>query len=386
MIAPTAQHQIRWYPAALGLAAATALLVVGALNLASLIGAPVLLLAGVLLGRHLAGMDAARDQSIGDFLASQTSLGDQVVPVWCNHIEASRSQMEEAINALSDRFGGIVDKLTEAVRTASLETQNIDVDDGDKGLVAVFARSKDELSGIISAQQAAMNGMASMLEKVQGLNVFVAELQDMAQDVAKIAQQSTLLSLNAAIEAARAGEHGRGFAVVAKEFKMLATQSGNTGKRIAEKVVLISAAIVDTCKVVEDAVQARDDRAHSTENVIGKVLGEFKEVTDSLQHASTLLRVESETIKQHINQSLVEMQFQDRVSQIMSQVIKNLGHLPEVLQAQQQAYAQSGNLVAHDPQDMLDEMKKSYVMADQHVIHEGGQVQSTTAATDISFF
>jgi methyl-accepting chemotaxis protein len=377
---------MRWYPAALGLAAATALLAVGALNLASLVGAPLLLLTGVLLGQHLAREGAARDQAIADFLASQASLGDQVVPVWCNHIESSRSQMEEAVNALSERFGGIVDKLTEAVHTANLETQSIDVNDGEKGLVAVFARSKEELAGIISAQHAAMNGMVTMLDKVQGLDIFVAELQDMALDVAKIAQQSTLLSLNAAIEAARAGDHGRGFAVVAKEFKMLATQSGNTGKRIADKVALISAAIVDTCKVVQDAVKARDERVQSTENIIGNVLGEFKEVTDSLQHASTLLKVESEVITQHINQALVEMQFQDRVSQIMTQVIKNLGHLPEVLQAQQQAYEQSGNLVPHDPKDMLDEMKKSYVMADQHVIHEGGRVQSNSATTDISFF
>ena len=374
----------RHYPAALGLVSALAVLAAGGLNALALVAAPLLLLAGVLLGRQLVKKEAAMQQAIADFLASQTSLGEQVVPVWCNHIEASRSQMEQAVNALSERFGGIVDKLGEALRTASQETDSID--SGDEGLVAVFARSEQTLGAVVSAQQNAMSSMVNMLERVRGLESFINELEGMAFEVAKIAQQSTLLSLNAAIEAARAGEQGRGFAVVAKEFRMLSTQSGKTGKSMAEKVRHISEAIVQTCAVVQTAVEQRDKRAHTTEASIKQVLTDFKGITDKLQSASGLLKEESHGIQAEVNQALVEMQFQDRVSQILTQVIGNMGCLPEVLQAQQQAHAHSGQLQSHDPQDMLDEMKKSYVMADQHVIHEGGQVQSSAAVTDISFF
>jgi methyl-accepting chemotaxis protein len=386
MIHLTSVGHPRFYPAALGLAAACAVLLAGALSVLSVVLALLLLAGGVLLGRQLARREALLQQSVADYLAGQASFGEQVVPVWRNHIESSREQMEVAINALSERFGGIVDKLGEALRTASLETQNIDVEDGDRGLVAVFARSKKELDEVVTAQKEAMSSMVTMLEKVQGLDVFIAELQDMAFDVAKIAQQSTLLSLNAAIEAARAGEQGRGFAVVAKEFRMLATQSGNTGRHIAEKVGVISAAIVDTCNVVREAAAERDAREHTTEEVIGRVLGEFRQMTEALQNSSTLLKVESQSITSDIGEALVQMQFQDRVSQIMTQVIKNIERLPAILQEQQQQYAQTGALVPHDPQDMLDEMKKSYVMADQHVIHAGGKVVESSGTTDISFF
>jgi methyl-accepting chemotaxis protein len=125
---------------------------------------------------------------------------------------------------------------------------------------------------------------------------------------------------------------------------------------------------------------------HATEVGIGQVLTDFKGITDTLQRASSLLKDESVGIQSEVNQALVEMQFQDRVSQIMSQVIKNIERLPEALQEQQQTYAQTGVLAPHDPQDMLDEMKKSYVMADQHIIHEGGQVAAKASDTDISFF
>jgi len=370
--------------AAFGLVSALAVLAAGGLNALALVAAPLLLLAGILLGQQLAKKEAAMQQTIADFLASQTRLGEQVVPVWCNHIESSRSQMEQAVNALSERFGGIVDKLGVALHTATQATDS--VENSGANLVTIFDKSEKDLKALVNVQQTSMSNMESMLGKVQGLDRFTVALQDMASDVARIAQQTNLLALNAAIEAARAGELGRGFAVVAKEFRMLSNQSGESGKKIAQTVKVINAAILDTCATVREAVTVEDqslDTAHAT---IDQVMADFRKITEAFQSSSDLLQGESMSIQSEVNQALVEMQFQDRVSQILTQVIGNMGRLPEVLQAQQQAHAQSGQLQAHDPQDMLDEMKKSYVMADQHVIHEGGQVQSSTAVTDISFF
>ena len=374
----------RLLPLAQGLAGAVAVLIVGGLSWLAGGLALALALAGWALGRYLAKQqDRARQQDVAAYLAGQQQFGEQVAPVWSGHIESSREQMESAVAALSERFGGIVDKLDEAVRTANLETQNID--DGAKGLVAVFARSKLELGAIIAAQKAAMGSMESMLEKVQGLDGFIVELKDMASDVAKIAQQSNLLSLNAAIEAARAGDLGRGFAVVANEFRMLSNQSGETGKHIAAKVAVISAAILETSKVVTEAVQQRDSRAHKTEDTIERVLGDFKDITDALQRSSTLLKDESVGIKTEIGEALVQLQFQDRVSQIMTHVRNNIEQLPAFLQQNAQQYEQTGSLQPLDGDALLTELKNTYVMADQHVIHEGGKVEQKVD-DDITFF
>ena len=371
------------YPAALGMAAALAVLLVGGLTWVSAALALLLLLAGLALGLWQSAQARAQQQTVLAFLAAQQQFGEQVAPVWCGHIEASREQMDSAISALSERFGGIVDKLDEAVHTASLETDTLE--SSDKGLVAVFNRSEQELGAIIAAQKSGMSGMLAMLEKVHGLERFVAELQDMAGDVAKIAQQSNLLALNAAIEAARSGEQGRGFAVVAKEFRMLSAQSGETGRRIAEKVALISAAIVDTCHVVEESVKQREGRVAVAEASIGTVLGEFRDITNALQNSSSLLKDESLGIKDEIGQALVQLQFQDRVSQIMNHVKTNIASFPDFLAQQEQQYAQHTELIALDPEGFLSEMKKTYVMADQHAVHTGEKVTQTNT-TDISFF
>ena len=259
------------------------------------------------------------------------------------------------------------------------------VDDKERGLLAVFQRSERVLGEVVAAQKAAMTGTMAMLEKVQGLDSFIVELRTMAGDVAQIAHQSNLLSLNAAIEAARAGELGRGFAVVAKEFRTLSAKSGETGKHIAEKVAIISTAIEEACKVVEDTVEQRESRVTATETSIERVLTELRGITNALERSSGMLKGESVSIQTEINQALVQLQFQDRVSQILTQVNKNIDQMPTMLRDQLQNYRQTHVLERLDADHLLAELKKSYVMADQHVIHQGGKVEQKNT-TDISFF
>ncbi len=370
-------------PTALGLSGAIAVLVTGGLGWLPVVLATALTVAGVGLNLHQRAAQAQVKQSIETYLAGQVHFSEQLVPVWQGHIESSRGQMETAVNALSDRFGGIVDKLDAAVHTANHETDSIE--NNGAGLVATFSKSEQALGGLIATQESAMRSMESMLEKVQGLDRFIAELHEMAADVARIAQQTNLLALNAAIEAARAGELGRGFAVVAKEFRMLSTQSGETGRRIAEKVNIISAAIVDTCNVVRESVATEDNSTDVAHATINKVLADFKGIIDAFERSSTLLKDESIGIQSEVNQALVQLQFQDRVSQILTQVNKNLDHLPIILIKQLEAYAQNRVLQTMEPEELLGEMKKTYVMADQHVIHQGGKIEQSNSA-EISFF
>ena len=371
--------------AALGLLGAVAvLLVAGASAGALAIGAAAALVAvGVGAGWWVARGQALLLEQIHTYVAGQAQFTAEVVPIWKAHIDTSREQMETAINALSDQFAGIVDKIDVTIQATSLETDGLA--SGENSLAAVFGRNEAQLGALVAVQNDATARMEAMVTKVQGMDRFIVELQDMATDVDRIAQQTNLLALNAAIEAARAGDMGRGFAVVAKEFRMLSNQSGETGRRIAEKVAVISTAILETSDLVKGSVSQEENSLTVSQATIAKVLADFKTVIEVFQHSSEVLKDESMGIQQEINQALVAFQFQDRVSQILTQVIKNMDLMPAVLSESQQTYADTGVLQAADAQRVLGELQKTYVMADQHVIHQGGKV-AQQAASDISFF
>lgn len=62
----------------------------------------------------------------------------------------------------------------------------------------------------------------------------IEQIGNLAKGITDIAEQTNMLSLNAAIEAARAGEHGKGFAVVAEEIRKLSSQTSYTASNIQD--------------------------------------------------------------------------------------------------------------------------------------------------------
>lgn len=87
--------------------------------------------------------------------------------------------------------------------------------------------------------------------------------------ITNIAEETSLLSLNASIEAARAGDQGRGFAVVADQIQKLANQSTESAKQIEEIINLLIEAsdkTVETMTEVNEVVEKQDaDVARTTE-------------------------------------------------------------------------------------------------------------------------
>jgi methyl-accepting chemotaxis protein len=378
---------LHWMPAALGLAGAGAVAISGGWSALAIGLMALLVIAGIVMSLMAVARQRTDWRNIDAYLVSQQQFGAAIVPVWSAHIESSRAQMDSAIDDLSQRFSGIVDKLDDAVHASSLATASIG--DSDDGLVAVFARSQKQLGNVVASQKAAMQSMTGMLEQVQALDRFVAELQEMATDVAQIAAQSNLLALNAAIEAARAGEMGRGFTVVAREFRMLSRQSGDTGQHIASKVKIISEAITAAVRSVSASVRQEEITLRSAETTIDKVLNDFRTITDALVQSSSLLKEESIGIKSEVGAALVQLQFQDRVSQIMNHVKSNIEQLPVYFDLHHQDITATGSLQPLDARILLDELKETYVMADQHAIHSGTTVDHNSRNTtdnEITFF
>lgn len=69
---------------------------------------------------------------------------------------------------------------------------------------------------------------STVKNSLEDISKLLLQLENNNNDIAKVANKTNLLSLNASIEAARAGEAGKGFAVVAQQIKELSDTSKNT--------------------------------------------------------------------------------------------------------------------------------------------------------------
>ncbi|WP_372627522.1 methyl-accepting chemotaxis protein [Arsukibacterium sp.] len=291
----------------------------------------------------------------------------KAMPIWTTQIESSRSQTEDAIVELSTRFSGLYTKLENAI-AASEPTADAKKTGGKSEAIQAMSYSQAELTRVINSLKSTQRSRDEMLAQVTSLTGYTDQLRAMATEVAAIAQQTNLLALNAAIEAARAGESGRGFAVVADAVRTLSSLSSETGQKMSSTVDIINTAITKVVKVAGSAADTDKQAVAESESSIQQVLDRFESVTRHMAESTEQLKQESNEIREEISDVLVALQFQDRVSQIVSHVRDNINALHQQLEQCKQQPELREQL---DADSWLKQMELTYATDEQRSSHYG---------------
>src|SRR5207237_9850243 len=88
--------------------------------------------------------------------------------------------------------------------------------------------------------------------RIAELSLAANRIGDVTKLITTIAEQTTLLALNATSEAARAGDAGRGFAVVAQEVKALASQTAKATDEISRQIAGMQAATRESVVAIQE--------------------------------------------------------------------------------------------------------------------------------------
>lgn len=301
----------------------------------------------------------------------------RILPVWISQTETARVQTESAITELSGQFSKIVDDMN--------ETLSMVEDDSGDDVGSAVKNSEVQLGVVLSVLQEAAVAKAEMLEKVQSLSTYMEDLDKMAIEVSNLANQTNLLALNAAIEAARAGETGRGFAVVADEVRNLSIQSGSTGKRINDGLAQVRESITGVVQVASDSVKRDEVALDNSKEVIGNVMSKLQTTLSELSTREGLLKDKSNEVRNEITGVLINLQFQDRVSQILNGVLSNQAEFQSEVESFIQLTSSGNEPNQVDVDKWVENMKRHYTTEEQHLNHAGDAV-ADVADEEIEFF
>lgn len=139
--------------------------------------------------------------------------------------------------------------------SASVDQVGVNVDDiadkAKKGLelsVEIIKRANNLKKDAAASKQNADTVYTDVKDKMEHAleqSKAVEQVKVLADAILSIADQTNLLSLNAAIEAARAGDAGKGFSVVADEIRKLAEESSKTASDIQKIIKNVNTAVGD---------------------------------------------------------------------------------------------------------------------------------------------
>ena len=180
-----------------------------------------------------------------------------------------------------------MDDLSKKIGVVSENTGKIaDIADVTKSTVSDGLATIDTLQDKVKATTQVTAEVISNIEDLEKASQSIANIVGAIND---IADETSLLSLNASIEAARAGDAGRGFAVVAESIRKLAEQSLNSVNEIRNIVGKIQKQTVDTVEVAKQAeviVNSQEEALKATIDVFHDIDKHVSGLAENLSQIS----------------------------------------------------------------------------------------------------
>jgi methyl-accepting chemotaxis protein len=302
------------------------------------------------LTKDLSAFEKRRDE-FGDMTQSLNRM-----------VESLREQIREILNGVnviastsSEIFASATQIASGSAETAAaISETSATVEEIRQAAQLSSQKAKSLSDSANQVAQVSQNGQKAVDETVEGMNQIRKQMDEIAQTVIRLseqsqsiggiiasvtdlADQSNLLAVNAAIEAAKAGEQGKGFTVVAQEIRNLAEQS-------KQATMQVRTILNDVQKATGAAVLATEQGNKAVEEGVkksvlaGKAIQILSDSTEKAVQISTQIVVSSQqqligmdqigTAMQNINQAGIE------TSASMTQAeesVKNLHELGQKL-------------------------------------------------------
>lgn len=238
----------------------------------------------------------------------------------CQSLPAVSEEVETKTSGLREQFVALAQSSTQQAKDIEEIvdlTQTVEIDGERVSLAHAFSIFNETLEKAVTKIVDISRLSVSMATQFDSAIHNLQDISGFIQTIHGITRQTKLLSINASIEAARAGKDGEGFAVVAEEVKKLSEQVSSLSSVMDQRVTEILNNVGKSHQTLQQvtAIDMTDNMLlqDHVQKIMEQIISQNERINAVLNHA---VRTTKDSARS-ISQSVVAMQFQDHVAQVL---------------------------------------------------------------------
>ena len=247
--------------------------------------------------------------SLNELVTQVQNSGIQVTSS-ATQIAATAKQQETTV---SEQAASTSEVMATAKQISATSQELVNTIEEVHNVFETTASSATESQTALSRMESTMGTMKeatdSITSKLAVLSEKASNINNVVTTITKVADQTNLLSLNAAIEAEKAGEYGVGFAVVATEIRRLADQTAvatwDIEQMVKEMQSSVSAGVMGMDKFSEEVGRGVEEVQQVSVLMI-KIIGQVRALTPRFEMVSEGMHSQSQGA-QHISEGMTQL-------------------------------------------------------------------------------
>lgn len=223
---------------------------------------------------------------------------------------ASRKQLEATLTEQIASTNEVTTTAQEISNTSEELVKTMEqVADLAQSTAVAASQSQNDLVQMEKTMRQLLDATTFISSKLGNMSEKAHNINSVVLTITKVADQTNLLSLNAAIEAEKAGEYGAGFAVVAREIRRLADQTAVATLEIEQMVKEMQSAVSNG---VMEMDKFNKEVRNSVENV-GLISSQIAQVIEQVQWITPQFELVSKSMEEqslsarHIRESMEQL-------------------------------------------------------------------------------
>ena len=233
-----------------------------------------------------------------------------VITTSASQIATSGKQLEATLTEQAASTNQVAATAKEIAATSSELVRTMD-EVGHTSQATAIAAGESQID--ISHMEKTMKTLTEETDTISSKLGVISEkannINSIVTTITKVADQTNLLSLNAAIEAEKAGEYGTGFAVVAREIRRLADQTAvatlDIENMVREMQGAVSTGVMEMDKFTKDVERGVED-VRNIGSKLESIISKVQRLTPSFQQVSNSVEVQSQAAVQ-ISETIVQL-------------------------------------------------------------------------------